>query len=180
MPPAKDRLSHLLCSNIFSGAAYIFDCPAGSSLADANRLVNDLPQELEQFAVVLPCICLEQGQQEIINHWLIDIGLTAVICLPGQNQVLLIFSRLNLNPFLLFIDASHCQLTGLLLDKIAGAYRRSMPRISAPSENSSPVCYAEQFNHLEAGILIDDLAYLASREEIAGKLFNIHPKHYVI
>lgn len=180
MPLTKDKLHHLLCSNLLSGAAYIFNAADDGSLAAADTLVSDLPQDLLEFALTVPHNALLQPDPQYVGQWINRAGLVAVIRLPQQEQALLIFSRQHSNPWLLFINAYQQPLSGLLLDKIVGAYQRAHLPTASEIETFSATCYADQFNQPEAGILIDGLAYLASAKDLKQHHYCLSPERYVI
>lgn len=180
MPAIKDEVINTLCSNLFDGAAYIFHAEPPDFFHSITQLLNSLPSELKRFAITLPKDHLNQGQNLVKVHLSKGPYLAAVVTLPQHELAVLIFERQPKNPFILFVESSSQPLTGLLMDKIAGAYRRARPRQIPTAEVSSPVCYSEQFNRLEAGVLIDGLAYLATVEDIATHDYLLNPAAYVI
>lgn len=91
------------------------------------------------------------------------------------------------NKTVLFIDASREFKAGknqnLLsrdnIGKMVATYRRVRAPKAPAVELSSPVCFAEQFEQQQQGVVVDKYAYLASLDEIRENDYNLNIPRYV-
>jgi type I restriction enzyme M protein len=149
-----------------------------------------------RMGVVVPHGVLFRGssegkiRQKLIEENLLD----AVIGLPeklfygtGIPAAILVFNKNKQNNSVLFIDASRefksgknqNQLTSDNIGKIVATYRRVRASNGPEIELSSPVCYAEEFNQNQQGVVVDKYAYLASADEIRENDYNLNIPRYV-
>lgn len=168
-----------LLNQLLGPCVYSFGAEPPSYFESMLRLSQSMAADLPRFAVLLPDAALINSGGEHTQALLSANVIDAVIRLPVHLPTIFILNRQKTQEFVLFIDASTKVLDGLMQSKIAGAYRRAHPAPQPETESSSPVCYAAQFERLQAGVMIDGLAYLASPAEIDAAAFNLSPQRYV-
>lgn len=160
------------------------------------HMIETLNTSTGRMGVVVPHGVLFRGSSEgkirkqLINENLLD----AVIGLPeklfygtGIPAAILVFRMGKKTEDVLFIDASNEFKAGknqnlLSADNIAkviNTYRRVRQADVPQVELSSPVCYAEELQADQPGVVVDKYAYLASLKEIQENDYNLNIPRYV-
>ncbi|MCX2793850.1 type I restriction-modification system subunit M [Microbulbifer thermotolerans] len=160
------------------------------------HMIETLKPKTGRMGVVVPHGVLFRGSSEgKIRKQLIEENLLdAVIGLPeklfygtGIPAAILIFKKEKTTQDVLFIDASREFKAGknqnLLsrdnIGKMVATYRRVRAPKAPAVELSSPVCFAEQFEQQQQGVVVDKYAYLASLDEIRENDYNLNIPRYV-
>ncbi|GAB4294551.1 MAG: type I restriction-modification system subunit M [Methylophaga sp.] len=160
------------------------------------HMIETLKPKTGRMGVVVPHGVLFRGSSEgKIRKQLIEENLLdAVIGLPeklfygtGIPAAILIFKKAKTTQDVLFIDASREFKAGknqnLLspdnIGKIVATYRRVRALKAPEVELSSPVCFAEEFEQQQQGVVVDKYAYLASLDEIRENDYNLNIPRYV-
>lgn len=162
-------------------------------------LHSHLEKDLDQLVVLVPN-SVAKGRSndksdrplrhELIAKNLLDL----VITLPSQMFIhtkspvaLMLFNSNKVDSTVLFISAvqkfqteqNKAMLIKAQMQKILSTYKRVRAATPEPSELSSPVCYAAQFDAITPGVVVDKYAYLATQTEIARHRCSVSPEDYV-
>lgn len=177
----------------------ILDSPARWNYEYFLSLLPLLTHETQRIVVLAPEF-VAKGRSQIIEdrpprHALLARNiLDTVITLPKNlfnhrfaPVTLLLFNVNKVDSTILFINATQgfqadqgqTMVQDAQASKILGTYLRVRAPKHAPSELSSPVCYAAQLDEIKPGVIVDQYAYLATLEEVARNHCSVSPADYV-
>lgn len=200
----NNLIERLLGEDAESGVFDILNSPEHWNYDYFLSLLPLLSNNTEQLIVLAPEFVAKGSRQlkedKPPRHTLIAKNiLDAVITLPVQMAqhknlpvCLMLFNTTKEDSTVLFINAAQKFQTKqgkemvqeAQVGKIVATYNRVRNPINAtnpePIELSSPACYADQFDQVKPGVIIDHYAYLATLAEIARRRCSISPVDYVV
>lgn len=159
-----------------------------------------LSTEVERLIVLAPEFVAQGKHQRkvdkpprhaLIAKNLLDAAITLPLQLIQHDQLpvtLMLFNASKDDDTVLFINAAQRFQTqqgkemvqAAQVGKILSTYKRVRSETLASNELSSPVCYADQFEEIKPGVIVDRYAYLASLAEIARRRCSVSPADYVV
>ena len=175
------------------------DTPANWNYDYFLGLHSRLEKNTDKLIVLVPDVVAKGRDKDkaarALRHTLIAKNLLdLVITLPNQlfehanaPVTLMLFSHRKVDTTILFINAaqkfqteqSKALLKEAQIQKMFSTYKRVRSPQPEPSELSSPVCYAAQFDDTKPGIIVNKYAYLATQTEIARQHCSVSPEDYV-
>lgn len=176
------------------------DTPANWNYDYFLSLHSRLAKDTDKLIVLVPDAVAKGRDKDktdrALRHTLIAKNLLdLVITLPNQlfdhanaPVTLMLFSNRKVDTTILFINAlqkfqteqSKAMLKEAQVQKIYSTYKRVRAPQPEPSELSSPVCYAAQFDEIKPGIIVNKYAYLATQTEIARFHCSVRDRKSVV